>query len=224
MTQSRIFPDLSGIKGVLIDLDNTLYPYEPAHQAALQACYSYYSELDPVLPETFKEQYRQARQQVTDRLLPQGACRSRLFAFQMMCEAAGVKHPYTKAYELNELYWGSFINNMSIYNPVTVFLAQCKHLMIPVCVVTDMTTDIQIRKLERLKITQYIAHLTTSEEVGAEKPDPRMFYAALQKLGIEPKDAIMIGDDRVKDLEGASACGIRAHYLSAEVGQESCLS
>jgi predicted HAD superfamily phosphohydrolase YqeG len=36
--------DLSSIKGILVDIDNTLYSYEPAHKNALKACFRTFSE------------------------------------------------------------------------------------------------------------------------------------------------------------------------------------
>ncbi|BAD58443.1 HAD family hydrolase [Nocardia farcinica] len=50
--------------------------------------------------------------------------------------------------------------------------------------------------------------VTLSYEVGAIKPDPRIFRAALDKLGVAPEAALMVGDSAVAD-GGASALGCR---------------
>jgi putative hydrolase of the HAD superfamily len=76
-----------------------------------------------------------------------------------------------------------------------------------------MTAAIQIRKLARIGATPYIAQLVTSEEIGAEKPDARMFRAALRKLGVAAEEAIMIGDNLQKDCLGAQAIGIRSYLI-----------
>ncbi len=49
-----------------------------------------------------------------------------------------------------------------------------------------------------------------SDEVGAYKPDPRIFEAALAMLDAEPADTIHIGDLRRTDVAGARAIGMRS--------------
>ncbi len=51
--------------------------------------------------------------------------------------------------------------------------------------------------------------VVTSAELGAAKPDPRLFAAALELAGAEPHEALHAGDDEETDLAGARASGIR---------------
>ena len=52
------------------------------------------------------------------------------------------------------------------------------------------------------------AALTFSDEVGVPKPNPRIFRAALDGLGVEPKHAVHVGDLRATDVAGARAMGM----------------
>lgn len=50
-----------------------------------------------------------------------------------------------------------------------------------------------------------------SEQVGCEKPDPRIFRSALDDLGIAPSDyarVMMIGNNLVRDVRGANRLGL----------------
>ncbi|KAK1333371.1 hypothetical protein QTO34_005754 [Cnephaeus nilssonii] len=47
-----------------------------------------------------------------------------------------------------------------------------------------------------------------AEVVG--KPSPEFFRSALRELGVEARQAVMIGDDIVGDVGGAQRCGMRA--------------
>lgn len=58
----------------------------------------------------------------------------------------------------------------------------------------------------------------TSAEVGAAKPDPRIFGAALAAAGCRPEEALHVGDSLLHDLEGANAAGIRALLLDRHGG------
>lgn len=208
------FPDIpiQQCSGVLIDLDDTLYGYDLRHKSALDDVHSTYFADFP--KERFFTLYRSARNLVTKRLSPQGACRSRLLAFQYIFEELGKDRPFVRAYEADCLYWNSFIQNMTCAPQALAFLERCKNAGLPVCVVSDMTTHVQIRKLEQLGLTGHIKYLVTSEEVGAEKPDPRMFREGMRKLGISrPQDTIMIGDSPSKDIQGAETLGIPAYLI-----------
>ncbi|XP_049502579.1 phospholysine phosphohistidine inorganic pyrophosphate phosphatase isoform X1 [Panthera uncia] len=57
-----------------------------------------------------------------------------------------------------------------------------------------------------------------AEVVG--KPAPGYFQSALQEMGIESHEAIMIGDDIVGDVGGAQRCGMRA--LQVRTGKFRC--
>ncbi|CUX40641.1 HAD family hydrolase [Agrobacterium deltaense] len=206
--------DIDRYQGVLLDLDDTLYRYEPCHQAALAQCFARnslgLSEL------AYNQTYREARNLVTARLYPQGVCRSRLFAFQMMCEDAKVPRPFSAALDLDEVYWTTFLSNMKIDASADAFLIRCAARNLPVCVVTDMTAHVQIKKLHALGIDGAISSLVTSEEIGAEKPDPRMFLKGLEKLGTSTKHTIMLGDSFSKDVQGALAAGIQARLIKLQ--------
>ena len=199
------------LRGLLIDLDDTLYRYAPCHEAGLAAAYAH----DPLgldWPD-YATRYRAAREAVTTRLEPQGACRSRLFAFQMLCEGLGLAAPFARAALLDEAYWSGFLEAIVPHPGAMALLARCAEARVPVCVVTDMTAHVQIRKLARLGLEGLVAQLVTSEEVGAEKPDQRLFHEGLRKLGAEPQAAVMLGDSFEKDVKGALACGIPAGLI-----------
>jgi HAD superfamily hydrolase (TIGR01549 family) len=51
---------------------------------------------------------------------------------------------------------------------------------------------------------------------GWTKPHPSIFRAVLERLGVEPDEAAMVGDSPEDDIEGALALGIRAFLLDRE--------
>ncbi len=58
--------------------------------------------------------------------------------------------------------------------------------------------------------------VVTSAEVGAGKPDPRVFERALQVAGAEPAEALHVGDKVDNDVEGAAAAGVRGVLVQRE--------
>ena len=79
---------------------------------------------------------------------------------------------------------------------------------------TTQTSAVGVRvALERLSIGRYFQHVVTSFDVGREKPDASMFLSILRALETLPGETLMVGNDFLQDIEGASACGMRTAYL-----------
>jgi len=65
-------------------------------------------------------------------------------------------------------------------------------------------------------ITDLVDGVVTSAEVGAPKPNPRVFERALAIAGAAPSEALHAGDKVDNDVEGAAAAGIRAVLVQRE--------
>jgi len=64
--------------------------------------------------------------------------------------------------------------------------------------------------LDGLGIGDRFAAVSASAVVGARKPDPAIFRAALDTLGVAPERALHCGDLPRYDCAGATAAGVRA--------------
>ena len=58
-----------------------------------------------------------------------------------------------------------------------------------------------------------ISASVSSSEHGLMKPHPSIFLAALQLVGADPSDAVMVGDSVRQDVEGGLKAGMRAVLL-----------
>ena len=77
---------------------------------------------------------------------------------------------------------------------------------LPVVILTNGITVIQKRRMAISPVKQWISRLVISQEAGVSKPDPRIFRIALD--GVEPRNALMIGDGVGSDVAGANAAGV----------------
>jgi putative hydrolase of the HAD superfamily len=59
-----------------------------------------------------------------------------------------------------------------------------------------------------------IAGAVSSSEHGYMKPHPSIFEAALKLVGVEAREALMVGDSLAHDIEGARRLGMRGILLS----------
>ena len=67
--------------------------------------------------------------------------------------------------------------------------------------------------LDRLGLGASLAFVIDSAVVGVEKPDPRIFRLALARAGVEPGQAVYVGDLYSVDVIGARAAGIEGILL-----------
>jgi putative hydrolase of the HAD superfamily len=67
--------------------------------------------------------------------------------------------------------------------------------------------------LGRAGLLDYFEFVLDSHEVGVSKPDPGIFEAALDRMGVDPTDAWYIGDSVFHDVHGARAAGLARGIL-----------
>jgi len=65
------------------------------------------------------------------------------------------------------------------------------------------------RLLDELEVSSYFDVRVISGVEGMEKPDPAIFHLALDRAGVDPVDAVFVGDNPVFDTEPAEALGMR---------------
>ncbi|WP_262699486.1 MULTISPECIES: HAD family hydrolase [Streptomyces] len=81
-------------------------------------------------------------------------------------------------------------------------------------IVSDFAWDLRIH-LAHHELDALIDTCVISYEQGREKPDPQLFLKACADLGVNPRAALMVGDNPVRD-GGAAACGLRTYILPSE--------
>jgi HAD superfamily hydrolase (TIGR01509 family) len=72
--------------------------------------------------------------------------------------------------------------------------------------------------LSRVGLDELIDDVVSSRDVGARKPDPLFYRAALLRAGfagvpLAPERAVMVGDSLENDIAGAQAAGLRAIWF-----------
>ena len=78
----------------------------------------------------------------------------------------------------------------------------------PLTVVTNGFVEVQYEKFDKSGLRDCFAHIVLSEEVGCQKPNPRIFEEALRMNNLSADDVVMIGDSWNSDIQGAINAGI----------------
>jgi len=187
----------------LFDTDNTLYPYDPAHAAAHAAVREKVVSTFSISPDDFEKAFKEARNQVKARLKHTASSHSRLLYLQRMLEIMGLGSQVLLALDFEQTYWRTFLSNAVLFDGVKELLDDIRLLGIPTAIVTDLTAQIQFRKVVYFGLDHYFDYIVTSEEAGFDKPHEAPFEIALEKMRPQGDCIWMIGDNPINDIRGA---------------------
>ena len=81
-------------------------------------------------------------------------------------------------------------------------------------IITNGFEEVQHKKLKNSGIDHYFSTVTTSEEVGLKKPNPKVFLTALNKANSLPTQSVMIGDSLEADILGANNIGMQTIFYN----------
>ena len=126
--------------------------------------------------------------------------------------------------DLEQTYWRTFLNNANLFDGVLELLDEIRLLGIPISIVTDLTAQIQFRKVVYFGLDKYFENIVTSEEAGNDKPHKSTFKLAVEKMNLDGDLVWMIGDNPVNDIGGAkkaiNAVTIQKIHKGITVGED----
>ncbi len=199
--------NLKQVQGVFIDLDNTLYDYTPCNTHGNQAVFSVLASKLGLALSTIENAFHLGRKKTKDFLkkhnLGIAATHSRLLYFQKAIEELTGKTDMALTLESERVFWDTFISRMELLPHASGFLEKLKKSGRKIVIITDMTAQVQMRKLLKLDIHHFIDYFISSEEAGHEKPHPAPLELALIKTNLLPQNVVMIGEDEEKDIKAA---------------------
>lgn len=198
---------------LIIDLDNTLYNYNIAHKKAMHCVFTYVKKIINLDEETFNSIFLNARQDLHKLLYNTGSSHNKQLQLKLVLENLEI-FTLKRLIEITEVYEKNFLLAMQVYPHLSEFLENYNG---EICVLTDYTLDVQLKKLMALDLVDKIDFIVCSEEIGSDKPCELMFYRALELLKAKPEEVVMIGDNIVKDYYGAKQVGLKA-LLFAPLG------
>ena len=74
--------------------------------------------------------------------------------------------------------------------------------------VTNGLDRVQRSRLRAARIAGLFDRVVTSQGCGYAKPDPRIVFHALDRLGVAPHEAVLVGDDPQSDGRAAAEAGV----------------
>ena len=200
-------------KGIIFDLDNTIYNYDNSHKKALHETFLYIikNSNNEHEIEELTEIYETVSTKIKYELSNTASSHNKGIYFKQLLEYLLL--PLALLSVLNEIYWDTFYNTMECFVGIKEFISWNKKIGVKIGILTDYETEYQVQKLIKLDLIQYCDIIVTSEEVGIEKPSSQMFQTILRKLNLSSDEVIMIGDNFDKDIVGALNMNILSYWF-----------
>lgn len=184
---------------VICDLDNTLYEYDPCNKIAIQSLFGFlHEELRLKIP-VIEDAFHTARYQVKSELGPVAAGHSRLLYLERMFSILGLGCRSRLIIQAEEIYWSTFLSVMKPRDGVVDFLTAVRLRSIPIRIVTDLTSQIQHRKIVRLGFERLIDSLASAEMLGSCKPSNNCWSLFLKGIPKEEQVRIWAVGDELHD-------------------------
>ena len=195
---------------LFFDLDHTLWDTDRNAMESLQEIYNELNLPDEKLPlfEDFYKTYKSHNEKLwglySENLIGKEAVRINRFRYTL--EDFNIHD-----YKLAELFADEFIKRTPLKQHLmtdTIFVLDKLSLKYSMSIITNGFSESQQTKLSVSGIKKYFDHVFISEEVGFNKPDPRIFTHAMSKTATTTDEVIMIGDTYETDVIGAQSAGI----------------
>ena len=208
-------------KAVLIDWDDTIGDFIGAAKLALQEMYDKYHLSDYFAShEEFVSLYKPHNIELWDKygkdLVTKAFLRVDRFLWPLLHgskvgerqEAKGERQDLTAlAEQMSEDFLHLTTAHFSLLEGAEALVRYLAEKY-PLTVVTNGFVEVQYEKFDRSGLRDCFTHIVLSEEVGCQKPNPRIYEKALRMNGVSAEEAVMIGDSWNSDIQGAINAGI----------------
>ena len=189
---------ISGVKGLILDMDGVIVDSEPLHLLAFQELFTRHNI--SYTAEHNREFLGRKDIVIADILI------KRFFLPETAEEFVQNKESILKR----------LIVEQGIARPgLMKILELAKSLGLPIAVASSATMPTIQLVVDTLKIRPYFVSLTSGDEVEHGKPAPDVFLLAAKRLGIEPRDCLVI-EDTLNGIKAAKAAGMHCIGIPCE--------
>ena len=201
--------DISRIKAITLDLDDTLWPMWPTIQRAEQALAAWLTLYAPGAAAVFAD--KEARLAVRDHVL---RSRPELGHDLSAIRRESIRTALHRAQEDTALAEAAFDIFFAERMRVELFDDVLPALTIlsarfPLIAVSNGNAHVA-----RVGLGQFFVHSLSASEFGVAKPDPRIFHAAAGTAGVASADVLHVGDDAALDVLGALGAGMQTVWVN----------
>jgi FMN hydrolase / 5-amino-6-(5-phospho-D-ribitylamino)uracil phosphatase len=201
--------DITRIKAISLDLDDTLWPILPTIQSAEKVLHQWMVDHAPMAAALFSNPA--ALHDIRNHMaasrpdLKNDLSAVRRESIRLALYRAG-ENPLL-AEEAFEVF-SAERQRVTLFDDVKPSL-QFLAARFPLVAISNGNAD-----LERVGLHTYFRANISAREFGVGKPDPRIFHAAAGAVNLTPENVLHVGDDATLDALGAINAGMQAAWVN----------
>lgn len=202
---------------MLFDLDDTLYDHTYAQRFAVRALWENDARIRVFsVPELLAREQRILTEVHRELVLTGelGQPESRVLRMKRLYRGLGVGISDAEARRWTRLRREVYLAHQRAVPGARTLLRHLRARGKRTAIVSNNLAREQRAKIARIGLEGLFDAVVVSDEVGAVKPDPRIFRETLDRLGCRPGSAVFVGDSWNDDVRGARAAGIRPVWFN----------
>ena len=207
----------AGVTDVFFDLDHTLWDFEKNSALTFERIFAihnievplkHFLEVYVPINLAYWKLYREAK--VTKEEL-------RYQRLKKAFDQLDVILPDNLIHALSNAY----IDTLSTFNHIFKDTVEILEYLAPkyrLHIITNGFEEVQEKKMKNSGIHHFFDVIINSEMARVKKPDPKIFFLALSKAGVQPGASLMIGDSLEADILGAKNVGMHVLHFDSHNG------
>ena len=198
------------VLAITLDLDDTLWPFAPIGARIERVLHDWMLEFSPVTAAMYPlEAMRELRERT---FVDNPHLHYDLSALRRLTLSEALEKSGADMALLDPAYEAFYAarNQVECYPDALDALARIA-ARVPVAAISNGNAD-----LVRIGLSQHFAFQLGSREFGAAKPDPGIFHAACERLGVAHAQVLHVGDHMEMDVAGAMRAGLRGCWINRE--------
>ena len=202
------------IKHIFFDLDHTLWDFQANSDASyaeiftrrnLDLDFEKFKDIYNPINALYWKKYR--TEAVSKQELRYGRLKDTFDAMEMVVSDGDID-------EIADEYIETLPKYNKLFEGAIEVLDYLKNKGYQMHMITNGFKEVQWKKCVNSEIDSYFQCFVTSESVGVQKPNPKVFHYAMKHAGAAPEESVMIGDNQEADIEGALNCKMKAIFCN----------
>lgn len=142
------------------------------------------------------------------------------YVFRSLFEEKGVTVSDGEVNETGMLFRILSLEHIKLYPGAIELLAELKNAGKKVFLLSNAQRIFTIPEIHMLKLFPYFDGILLSSDAGVKKPSQKFYGQLFEKYNLSKTDSVMIGNDSVADIRGASDYGIDSRYIHTKQSPE----
>lgn len=209
---------MNNIRHIFFDLDNTLWDHRKNAKLTLEKLFKKYliEERFQLTFDAFHAKYDEINEHLWE-LIRDGEIDKEYLRKHRFYDT--FLHFGIDDFDLAQVFEHQFLDEIIGHNELVEGSVGILEYLVSknykIHIVSNGFHEVTHRKIDGSGIRKYVETVTSADDVGVRKPNPKIFEYSLNQANAVKSESILIGDDWIADIKGAQNFGIEVIFFDA---------